>query len=165
MTIDAVSYEEALERPELVVRRGLLGRAFVRLLNLLPGVEKDVERKRYTGRLLSHPEFEEFRRRFLTLEAQDEDAARDALWDFCIAQGIPPDKVLQLPGPVQEAVIADFFLSQARANGRSREDLPEAWVEKVKRVASLSDRGVVADRRLRELIGETEEATAKTGPN
>ena len=62
------------------------------------------------------------------------------LWDFCVAQRIPPDKVLALPGPIQEAVIADFFLSQARANGRWRDgEVPEAWAKKIRQVAELMD--------------------------
>lgn len=137
--IDAVAYEDALRRPSIVVRRGVVGRILVRLVNLLPAVNLDPERKKYVGRLLSHPEFEAFRARFMALDDLPEDAqpkaAEKALWDFCVAQRIPPDKVRRLPRPVQEAVVADFFISQARANGADLKDLPEAWAGAVEQVA------------------------------
>jgi hypothetical protein len=148
--IDAYAYAEALRRPAIVVRRGALGRLVCRVLNLIPGVALDVHRKVYRGRLLSHAEFERFRERFSELPGIEDRraadrAARSVLWDFCVAQRIPPDKVLAQPAPIQEAMIADFFRSQAVANGLPRDAIPNAWAGSIERLAEVVSprRGVI----------------------
>lgn len=117
MSYDAHGALEELERPSLTVPRGRVGRAFSRLLNLIPGVSRDVERKTYTGRLLSHREFEEFREPFVAMAEGElaEDQVEAFLKQYLNAVGIPWDVVFDLPPAVMEDAIADFFGCQMQA--------------------------------------------------
>lgn len=118
MGYDAHDDLTALERPELTVSRGKIGRAFVRLVNLLPGVDKPVETKTYTGRILSHPEWRPIQERLQELSDQEDPDEEEiyAVWkDYLNRIGIPWNVVFDLPGRVALEAMRDFFACQTRA--------------------------------------------------
>lgn len=118
MAYDAHRALDALERPELTVPRGWLGRKVVRLVNLLPGIDKPVETKTYTGRILSHPEWRPIQERLTEIAAQEEPDEDEiyAVWkDYLNRIGIPWDVVFDLPGRAIQEAMRDFLACQNRA--------------------------------------------------
>lgn len=153
MAYDAHEALEALERPELTVRRGRVGRAVVRLLNLVPGIDKSVETKTYTGRILSHPEWRPIQERLREIYESEQPSEEEILevWkDYLNRIGIPWDVVFELPGRQLQEAMRDFLACQNRAEDVS--DLARTPI----RTPSETPTPSTTDERT------SEEASAKT---
>lgn len=117
---DLVPLVEALRRPTLTVPAG--ARPWWQRLFWFHRI---LGPKTYTGRVLSHAQFEPFVDRLLDLE--DRDLAADPLEmskllrDYMKAIGIPWRHVERMPSVLQLQVAADFFGCQSDATPTSGE--------------------------------------------
>lgn len=126
MSIDATPLLEALDVPEITVRRRPAGRLLVAavnvgigILNTLPGVKIPSlsPEKTYHGRLLSHREWIRLEPDLLAA-ANGElgvDNAQAVYEKYLHMIGIPPDVIFSLPTGVAVEAMQDFLACQRRA--------------------------------------------------
>lgn len=112
MAYDASEFVKALEPPKLTVPRPWW--------QLLLGVHHVLGRtKTYTGRILSHREWEPLRQRWAEAQQQESvtnDVAEKLIRDTCGAIGIPAKVVLSLPGSAMWGALTDFLACLSRAH-------------------------------------------------